>query len=148
MNRKPNYINSLNSTTNGVDDQIAEASERSDSHHHHHDEHPFLQRELEKQKRKLLEVFPPPQSKIPFLERTILMVRFPPVPEPHKSKDLITIKTEHNIDGGITFGGPRWLSFGKHFDPFDHPWYHTTPLPTEPAKLVPPAKIKTSFLQV
>lgn len=124
------------SSSKVVEDQIAEASERSDDHHPIIDD-PTLQRELEKQKRKLLEVFPPPHSEIPFGERTILMVRFPPVPEEHHhKKPTIKLKTDVDIDGGITFGGPRWLSFGTPFDPFDHPWYHTTEAPTEPSKIV------------
>lgn len=121
--------------TNEIPDQIAEASEASDRSDTGHHEYSSLHYEIEKQKRKLLEVFPPPQSEVPFGERTILMVRFPPVPEDHR-KDTIRLSKEYDIDGGITFGGPRWLSFGKPFDPFDHPWYHTTPPPHKPTKYV------------
>lgn len=116
-------INRNNSSK--VSDQIAEASGRID-YGEPHDEISSFHRELENQQRRLLEVFPPPQSEIPFGERTILMVRFPPVPE-QKKKEFIKLSTTYDIDGGITFGGPRWLSFGTPFDPWDHPWNHEPP---------------------
>ncbi|CAL8075054.1 unnamed protein product [Orchesella dallaii] len=120
-----NYVenNNSNSTSKTVSDQVGAASEAaSERSASGQPEYTSLHREIEKQKRKLLEVFPPPESQVPFGERTILMVRFPPVPHQKKKKGIIKLKSAYDIDGGITFGGPRWNSFGAHFNPWDHPW--------------------------
>ncbi|ODM89544.1 hypothetical protein Ocin01_17138 [Orchesella cincta] len=136
-NNTPNS-NTANENTPSADtanDQSAEASEAATpSERSSTPEFTSLNREIEKHKRKLLDVFPPPDSEVPFGERAILMVRFPPVPHQKKSKGVIKLKSAHDIDGGITFGGPRWMSFGAPFNPWDHPWNkpkHAQKKPTE-----------------